>query len=311
MKKQTIQILRGVKDLNPANSDTILLDGQPFYAKYNDKFYIGDGESPIKDLKGTQIGLNIQNSKGSGSLISSQNNTDDSEGVANVIIGQNNKIHAKTGAYNFVSGSNNELISQLELKDTANAGNAIFGLQNKVYTIGITSNTPSGQANIVGGRANIVKSSFTIVNGEANKVESVDSFVTGFNNEIKASEMPINDLQGVTVVGAHNKVLDNNYTTVLGRWLHSNLSSQLVVGMFNEDKENLLFSAANGKSDTKRSNAFEVYNDGRAKLYGEPKEDNDIVTKGYVDSNYAIQIDGQYVKVTNLDQAFFDGLFKP
>ena len=57
----SIQILRGGSNYDPSKSDEILLDGQPFYSKNTNEFYIGDGESSLKELKGTQIGLNLKN----------------------------------------------------------------------------------------------------------------------------------------------------------------------------------------------------------------------------------------------------------
>ncbi len=47
-----IQILRGLENLDPSTSDVVLKDGQLFYSKYNKQLIIGDGSSPLKDLKG-------------------------------------------------------------------------------------------------------------------------------------------------------------------------------------------------------------------------------------------------------------------
>ena len=76
---KAIQILRGANKntldpsvQNNAVSDTLLLDGQPFYSKYNKKLYIGDSNSTtnksIKDLKGTEIGLDFTTYDGSGNI---------------------------------------------------------------------------------------------------------------------------------------------------------------------------------------------------------------------------------------------------
>ena len=58
---KSIQILRGGPNYDPSISTEILLDGQPFYSKKNGKFYIGDGESELKQLPGIDIDLNIEN----------------------------------------------------------------------------------------------------------------------------------------------------------------------------------------------------------------------------------------------------------
>ena len=46
-----------------------------------------------------------------------------------------------------------------------------------------------------------------------------------------------------------------------------------------------IFRVGNGTSDENRSNAFVVHEDGRATVQSEPEEDNDVVTKKYVDDN--------------------------
>ena len=50
--------------------------------------------------------------------------------------------------------------------------------------------------------------------------------------------------------------------------------------------QNSLFEIGNGTSDTKRSNAFEVLTDGRAKVQSAPIENDDVVIKQYVDDNF-------------------------
>ena len=56
MNRKSIQILRGSETYDPETSEEILLDGQPFYSKKTKRLYIGDGESKLSELKGTQIG---------------------------------------------------------------------------------------------------------------------------------------------------------------------------------------------------------------------------------------------------------------
>ena len=57
MNHKSIQILRGSKTYDPKTSTEVLLDGQPFYSKKTKELYIGDGQSELRDLKGTQIGI--------------------------------------------------------------------------------------------------------------------------------------------------------------------------------------------------------------------------------------------------------------
>ena len=52
---------------------------------------------------------------------------------------------------------------------------------------------------------------------------------------------------------------------------------QHVEGVYNADNPNALHIVGNGTSENDRKNAFEVLKDGRAKVYGEPTESNDVL----------------------------------
>lgn len=60
--------------------------------------------------------------------------------------------------------------------------------------------------------------------------------------------------------------------------------NQTVLGAYNRLNADAVFIVGNGSSDTDRSNAMEVLFDGKIKGFGEPTEDNDLVTKKYADS---------------------------
>lgn len=60
-------------------------------------------------------------------------------------------------------------------------------------------------------------------------------------------------------------------------------SFQTAVGKFNDNKNNTLFEVGNGTS-TARSNAFEVYSDGRAIVGADPTTAMGVATKQYVDN---------------------------
>ena len=70
---------------------------------------------------------------------------------------------------------------------------------------------------------------------------------------------------------------------------------QTVLGKYNDNKQDTLFEIGNGTSDTARSNAFEVYADGRAKVYGAPVSVYDVVrlqefnpVKGLLDYTHSL-----------------------
>lgn len=66
--RKSIQILRGGQNYDPSTSQEVLVDGQPFYSKKTKKLYIGDGVTELKNLQGTDIGLNLENGEGEGSI---------------------------------------------------------------------------------------------------------------------------------------------------------------------------------------------------------------------------------------------------
>ena len=66
--KKGFRILRGKSLFNPKKSTIILEDGQLFYSKKTKLLYIGDGTTELKDLKGTEIGLNLISGSGINSI---------------------------------------------------------------------------------------------------------------------------------------------------------------------------------------------------------------------------------------------------
>lgn len=79
------------------------------------------------------------------------------------------------------------------------------------------------------------------------------------------------------ILGEFCKILNSNSTYLFGRLLLANgRRDKTVVGVFNEDKANTHFEVGNG-TGVKRSNAFEVLKDGRAKVQSAPTESDDVV----------------------------------
>ena len=59
--------------------------------------------------------------------------------------------------------------------------------------------------------------------------------------------------------------------------------SQTTMGKYNNNKSDTLLEVGNGTSDTKRSNAFEVYKDGHAEVQTQGTTDNSVVIKSEFD----------------------------
>lgn len=103
------------------------------------------------------------------------------------------------------------------------------------------------------------------------------------------------------ISGTQNEA-DAYSKSVLGWGLKSLLEcpGQLVTGRWNVDNNTSLFIVGNGE-DGSPSNAFEVTADGVAKAYGTPSGDDDLITKGYADSNYSSKTiyETKYIQTTD------------
>ena len=69
-----------------------------------------------------------------------------------------------------------------------------------------------------------------------------------------------------------------------GYYTKAKSSYQTTVGKYNDNKNNTLFEVGNGTADNARSNAFEVYSDGRAIVGADPTTAMGVATKQYVDN---------------------------
>ena len=80
--------------------------------------------------------------------------------------------------------------------------------------------------------------------------------------------------------GASNGGSVANNTTMamsLGEGTYTESDNQFVVGKYNNNDSNNLFEVGNGASNSDRSNAFEVTEDGIARAYSAPSGPNDLV----------------------------------
>lgn len=101
----SIQILRGTSTYDPSASTEILLDGQLFYSHKTKKLYIGNGTDQLKNRKGTDIGLYLENGTKNGSLQGTS--TQGALGNYSVALGYKTKVTSGTGA--FVAGNWSEV----------------------------------------------------------------------------------------------------------------------------------------------------------------------------------------------------------
>lgn len=83
--------------------------------------------------------------------------------------------------------------------------------------------------------------------------------------------------------------------------------AQTAIGKYNVDSEKALFIVGNGSDDNMRSNAFEVFEDGSAKIGAVGETDDAVVNKKYVETYCANNIEnevGQQLSQQNIAKIF-------
>jgi hypothetical protein len=143
-------------------------------------------------------------------------------------------------------------------------------------------------------RASHSEGDATIADGECSHAEGNSTKAIGWASHAEG--------YGTQAIGSAS------HTT--GRSTVANIDCQTVVGRYNDNKNDTLFEVGNGTAE-KRSNAFEVYNDGRVKSYVDLSktqlEDNDLVTvafmKQYIKDNFATLLEEYFAN----NQVTFDG----
>lgn len=227
-----IRIYGGGENYNPSTSDVVLDDRQLFYSKFNNKLYIGDGVSALKDLSGTEIGLNIENGIGKHSIVQVPLQYGVDENGA-LLYG-----NTATGSDSIALG-----ISSVAKDSRAVAiGNKCESCGNTSFTIG-QENTNYGPATFTCGNGNIVgfalndgkeyfddandgarRSRYSLVSGHKNKVRAKFSLVSGSENNVSSNSFPVNydssnvsaPCENVLISGYRNKVTNVISSLVTG-----------------------------------------------------------------------------------------------
>lgn len=179
---KSIQILRGAESYDPATSEEILLDGQPFYSKKTKQLYIGDGVTPLKDLKSIDTGLNLATDDNLNTLVQSMEpgkNPNIAAGRSDVVFGR----------YNI--GDSRTLNADGSVKDK---GDSLFvaGVQNKNY----------------GNRS----AQF----GSYNENHSLGSFQAGYSNKIIENTQYVAQF-GTNNIAKHKDVFQTGSYNISGR----------------------------------------------------------------------------------------------
>lgn len=197
--------------------------------------------------------FNLKNGTGKGSLIqktvSSKGTPYPNEASGSGAVAMGKKIKSNGNA-TFVTGQENEAITGTSAS----------------FTSGYL-NVNRGSYNITGGENNANNNSWNLVIGKGNAVsDGRFGIVSGLDNVF-------------TGLGSD----ENSAVSMLGKNLYVQYSmpsdGALLIGRYNRVQNNpgRLFIVGNGTSPDDRKNAFEVLEDGRAKVYKEPAEVNDVL----------------------------------
>lgn len=190
------------------------------------------------------------------------------------IMGIFNELHLKgtgfvrapsiSGAYNiltnntrwlapFVTGYSNSIIAN---KGTIHP-DAVFGSKNKLTYDGYTTYG----LNLVGGN------NHTIKNATAN-------LITGLGNTVEC--LDADKYIGANIVGGQQNTVNHGRVIIGGGGNTSDRNNQFIAGTYSAANEKAIVKIGNGTKDA-RANAFEVLDDNRAKVFGTPTENNDVL----------------------------------
>lgn len=153
----------------------------------------------------------------------------------------------------FVAGYTNSI--------TANKGtihpDAVFGSNNKLTYDG---NATYG-LNLVAGNSHTIKNAAL-------------SLITGLRNTVEC--LTADTYIGSNIVGGQLNTVNHSRVIVGGGGNTSDRNSQFIAGNYSAANEKAIVKIGNGTKDA-HANAFEVLDDNRAKVFGTPTENNDVL----------------------------------
>lgn len=202
---------------------------------------------------------NIKNGKGVGSL---QQNSDsnNANGSYSAVFGEG----CKTSDYHsFACGYQTEAINRASFAEgfqTHSTGQASHAEGDKCYAIAYCAHAEGS-----GSRAD----------GSVSHAEGFSCRATAYGTHAEGYKTQ------ATNNGAHSEGIETiasgygSHTS--GEGTRAAYRAQYVIGTYNNNKSVDLFEIGNGKDSEHQSNAFEVLKDGRAKVYGAPKDAEDVV----------------------------------
>lgn len=134
---------------------------------------------------------------------------------------------------------------------------AVFGSNNKLTYDG---NTTYGLNLVAGNGQTIKNAAMSLVAGLENTVECLDA----------------DKYIGANIVGGRQNTVNHSRVIVGGGGNTSDRHGQFIAGTYSAANEKALVKIGNGTKDA-HANAFEVLDDNRAKVFGTPTENNDVL----------------------------------
>ena len=251
----------------------------------------GDTYADSYSFGGTFGEVNVN--RGRDSIVGGIGNKVDA--LQSVVAGDRNVLI--TGAKHIVAGFNNNVT---DVNNTVNGdSNTVAGPDN---IVGGYKNNVNGLANTINGANNTAEGDYNLIEGQANITASRSSTIVGYANAIGYTrDDNLSNAQKTTlevrdefVAGAGNTASHGN-GGLIGLGLKTGKNEQVAVGTANEGKSGTVFEVGNGSYTqdasgaihiTNRKNAFEVLEDGRAKVQTAPKDNDDIVRFEEIDNVY-------------------------
>ena len=249
-------------------------------------YIIDDGSTKI---------LNLTNGAGEYSIVQKYSNSDPTQNLPNkataysaIALGKGSEANAyravAMGLQVVVNGDSSLGTGQLTINNASGSfvtgnnvlNNGAYALVGGQYVInGNEALDQNGWRSIVGG--------LKIWNEGQNSIVSGVGITDTINNFVE----PSNEGDNSVVSGERTRNTKKNSIIVGLELRNTNNRNMALFGKYNADKSGLLMSIGNGFDDNNRSNAFEVLDDGRAKVYGAPEDNSDVVRK--IDLQNAIQ----------------------
>ena len=195
--------------------------------------------------------------------------------------GIKNKALGKTSVAEGINTSSTGLGSHSEGGDTEASGNFSHAQGKGTKATGYTSFAQGLNSEALedcafaGGNTTKAKGKGTVALGKGTVAEKDYAFAEGYETYARGR---------YSHAAGYRTTAYTDNTFASGEKTYAGYKNQFTLGQYNNNKKDTLFEIGNGSSDENRTNAFEVYKDGTAKLKVQGESENSVVIKQYVDN---------------------------